>query len=175
MQFYHLYLWTGNENLLRDLWPAARRALIWLMSSSTEGSGLPLRKTCTYDIIYLEGYDHTTYNSVMYLLGLRVGQLLAKALGETELAKTVYKAFKYGKAKMDRTLWNENDGFYHSWWDHEKGSPDWLMADSLYGQVSSTLLSYNLWELHSISSYYIFCSHGCMRALLVPEMSLEAQ
>ena len=109
------------------------------MSSSTEGSGLPLRKTCTYDIIYLEGYDHTTYNSVMYLLGLRVGQVLAEALGETELAQTVHKAFKYGKDKMDRTLWNEKDGFYHSWWDHEKGSPDWLMTDSLYGQVSSIL------------------------------------
>ena len=110
------------------------------MHISTEGSGLPLRKTCTYDIIYLEGYDHTTYNSVMYLLGLRAGQVLAETLGETELAQTVHHAFKDGKAKMDRTLWNENNGFYHSWWDHEKGSPDWLMADSLYGQVSSKLL-----------------------------------
>ena len=139
LQFYHLYLWTGNQKLLRDLWPAARKALIWLMHISTEGSGLPLRKTCTYDIIYLQGYDHTTYNSVMYLLGLRAGQVLAEALGEIALVQTVRQAFKYGKDKMDRTLWNENDGFYHSWWDHEKGSPNWLMTDSLYGQVSGTL------------------------------------
>ena len=107
------------------------------MHFSTGGSGLPLRKTCTYDIIYLEGYDHTTYNSVMYLLGLRVGQVLAETLGETELAQRIHQALEYGKAKMDRTLWNEDDGFYHSWWDHKKGSPDWLMTDSLYGQVSS--------------------------------------
>ncbi|XP_078367102.1 uncharacterized protein LOC144651095 isoform X2 [Oculina patagonica] len=134
-QFYHLYLWTNNQRLLQDLWPAARKALIWLMHVSTGGSGLPFHKTCTYDIIYLEGYEHTTYNSVMYLLGLRVGQALAETLGETELAQTVQQAFQYGKAKMDRTLWNEDDGFYHSWWDHKKGSPDWLMTDSLYGQV----------------------------------------
>lgn len=135
-QFYHLYLWTGNQKLLQDLWPVARKALIWLMRDSTGGSGLPLRKTCTYDIIYLEGYDHTTYNSVMYLLGLRVGKVLAETLGEKQLADTIELAFNYGKAKIDRILWNEKDGFYHSWWDHEKGSPDWLMADSLYGQVS---------------------------------------
>lgn len=108
------------------------------MRNSTGGSGLPLRKTCTYDIIYLEGYDHTTYNSVMYLLGLKVGKVLAETIGETELAETTELAFDYGKNKIDRTLWDEKDGFYHSWWDSEKGSPDWLMADSLYGQVSDS-------------------------------------
>ena len=92
--------------------------------------------TCTYDIIYLEGYDHTTYNSVMYLLGLRVGKVLAEKQGDKELVETIQLAFDYGKAKIDRTLWDEKEGFYHSWWDHEKGSPDWLMSDSLYGQVS---------------------------------------
>lgn len=105
------------------------------MRDSTGGTGLPLRKTCTYDIIYLEGYDYTTYNSVMYLLGLKVGKVLAEALGEQQLASTIQLAFDHGKAKIDRILWNEQDGFYHSWWDHKKGSPDWLMADSLYGQV----------------------------------------
>ena len=105
------------------------------MRDSTGGTGLPLRKTCTYDIIYLEGYDHTTYNSVMYLLGLRVGKRLAEMLEEKELASTIQLAFDYGRAKIDRTLWDEREGFYHAWWDHEKGSPDWLMADSLYGQV----------------------------------------
>ena len=130
-----MYIWTGNKKLLLDLWPAAREALIWLMRNSTGGTGLPLRETCTYDIIYLEGYDHTTYNSVMYLLGLRVGKRLAEIMGEQQLASTIQVAFDYGKAKIDRTLWDEQRGFYHSWWDHEKGSPDWLMADSLYGQV----------------------------------------
>lgn len=105
------------------------------MRDSTGGSSLPLRKTCTYDIIYLEGYDHTTYNSVMYLLGLRVGKVLANTLGEKKLAHTIQTAFNDGKAKMDETLWDDKEGFYHAWWDHEKGSPDWLMSDSLYGQV----------------------------------------
>ena len=72
----------------------------------------------------------------MYLLGLRVGKALAKTLGEEELAESIQLALDEGKAKIDNTLWDEEDGFYHSWWDQEKGSPDWLMADSLYGQVS---------------------------------------
>ena len=143
-QFYHLYLWTGNKKLLRDLWPAARNAVIWLMRDSTEGSCLPLRKTCTYDIIYLEGFDHTTYNSVMYLLGLRVGKALAETVGEEELAEAIQVAFDNGKAKIDNTLWDEEDGFYHTWWDLEKGSPDWLMADSLYGQVRLVQVSLSL-------------------------------
>ena len=123
------------------------------MRDSTGDSGLPLRKTCTYDIIYQEGYDHTTYNSVMYLLGLRVGQVLADTLGETELAQAIQLAFEYGKEKLDRTLWDEEEGFYHSWWDHEKGSPPWLMADSLYGQVSEMDSIYALTETTSIPAY----------------------
>ena len=114
------------------------------MRDSTGGTGLPLRKTCTYDIIYLEGYDYTTYNSVMYLLGLKVGKVLAEALGEQQLASTIHLAFDHGKAKIDRILWNEQDGFYHSWWDHKKGSPDWLMADSLYGQVCFVVFFFQL-------------------------------
>ena len=35
----------------------------------------------------------------------------------------------------DHDTWSEEDGYYHAWWDKEKGSPSWLMSDSLYAQV----------------------------------------
>ena len=76
----------------------------------------------------------------MYLLGLRVGQVLATLQGENELAQEIEKAMDFGKDKIDKTLWDGEGGFYHAWWDHEKGSPDWLMADSLYGQASSNMM-----------------------------------
>ena len=105
------------------------------MRDSTGGTGLPLRLTCTYDIIYLQGYDHTTYNSVMYLLGVRVAEELGKVKGDEELRRMSRKAFDLGRKMVEEKLWDSTRGFYRTWWDHEKGSPDWLMADSLYGQV----------------------------------------
>ena len=126
------------------------------MRNSTGGMGLPLRMTCTYDIIYLEGYDYTTYNSVMYLLGLKVGKVLAEALEERQLASTIQLALDHAKAKIDRTLWTEQDGFYHAWWDHEKGSPDWLMADSLYGQVCFAVFFPSCHHVFLLS-FFLFC------------------
>ena len=54
LKVYHLYLWTADEKLLKDLWPSVRKATLWLVKNSTEGTGLPLRMTNTYDLLYLE-------------------------------------------------------------------------------------------------------------------------
>ena len=139
-QVYLLYKWTGNDKLLRDLWPAVSKATVWLMRNSTNGTGLPLRLSCTYDIIYLEKYDHTTYNSVMYLLGLRAAEELGRMKGDEAFSQRCVKAFRRGRRRLVEKLWDGAHGYFHAWWDHERGSPHWLMADSLYGQVG--LMSY---------------------------------
>ena len=35
---YHYYQWTGDQATLDRLWPAAKRAMAWVMVDSTKGS-----------------------------------------------------------------------------------------------------------------------------------------
>lgn len=71
----------------------------------------------------------------MYILALRVAQELCKIMDDSDLLKEVNIAKEYASYRILKEMWSEDDGYYHAWWDAEKGSPKWLMSDSLYAQV----------------------------------------
>ncbi|XP_031550637.1 uncharacterized protein LOC116288065 [Actinia tenebrosa] len=134
-QVYHLYIWAGKEQLLRDLWPTVRKATQWMIDEGTDGTGLPLRMTNTYDILQLQQYDHSFYNSVMFLLGLRAAEEIAEVQKDVDMYFLIREAIAKALKKVDQLFWDDERGYYHAWWDSKKGSPPWMMADSLYGQV----------------------------------------
>ncbi|XP_068707315.1 uncharacterized protein [Montipora foliosa] len=132
---YHYYQWTGDRATLDKLWPAAKRAMAWVIVDSTKGTGLPFRKVSSYDIVALDKYDHDAYNTFIYLLSLRSAQELGKITNDTKFVSTLKQAFERAQKRVDLELWDSTKQFYHAWWDMEYGSPDWIMSDSLYGQV----------------------------------------
>lgn len=107
-----------------------------MITEGTDGTGLPLRMTNTYDILQLQRYDHAFYNSVMFLLGLRAAEEMAEVQKDVDLYLLIREAIAKALKKIDELFWDDERGYYHAWWDSKKGSPPWMMADSLYGQVS---------------------------------------
>ena len=135
IETYHIYQWTNNKEFFEDMWPHVVRAIGWIIDTGTNGTGLPHRQQCTYDIVEINIYDHTTFNSFMYVLALRVSQELSTIVGDTELLEKVTNALVIALDKISEELWSKEDGYYHAWWDKRLGSPSWLMSDSLYAQV----------------------------------------
>lgn len=135
IETFHIYLWTNNSQFLKDMWPHVVKAVDWLIDGGTKGTGLPYRQQCTYDMLRLDIYDHTTFNSFMYVLALRAAQELCKIMNDSALLKEVNIAKDFASYRIFKELWSEEDGYYHAWWDEQKGSPSWLMSDSLYAQV----------------------------------------
>lgn len=105
------------------------------MSYLLPGTGLPFRKVSTYDIVALDKYDHDAYNSFVYLLALRAAQEMGTIKNDTKFTSSIHRAFNQAQKRIDVELWDENKQYYHAWWDMEYGSPEWIMSDSLYGQV----------------------------------------
>ena len=132
---YHIYLWTNNSVFLKDMWLHVVKAIAWMIDGGTKGTGLPYRLQCTYDQLFLNLYDHNTFNSFLYVLALRAAEELCKIMDDLDLLKEVSTALKIANYRISEELWSEEDGYYHAWWDKEKGSPSWLMSDSLYAQV----------------------------------------
>lgn len=60
---------------------------------------------------------------------------MALVKGDTEKVEEFGKAFDRAHLRFDVEMWDDKDGYYHAWFDEEWGTPSWLMADSLYGQV----------------------------------------
>jgi hypothetical protein len=132
-----LELWqsTGDGALLAELYPTAQRALQWLMANA-QPLGLPDRLYSSYDILWLESYNTTAYNSFIYLAALRAGEVLAAASGDGATGAALAAARARGEAAVQELLWvplpTPGEGFYRAYYYSNETA---LMADALYGAV----------------------------------------
>ena len=126
-----LELWrqTGDEALLAEQWPTAAGALAWLMNNSSP-LGLPEKLYSTYDILWLESYNTTAYNSFLYMAALRAGAVLAARVGDSGTGTAVAAALTRAQAATQSLLWT---GSFFRAYSYNGDSA--LMADALYGQV----------------------------------------
>ena len=110
-----LYEWTDDEAFLEELAPIALKAAEWFAEVGTAGTPLPSKQCCTYDIIAFANYDHTSFNSFLYLAALRAGERLG-----AHLKNQTFSAFCKTKADealpaLNSSLWNETAGYFRAW------------------------------------------------------------
>ena len=129
MEALQLYEWTNDEAFLEELTPSMLKALDWFMNVGTRGTALPTKQCCTYDIIDFAGYDHTSYNSFIYLAALRAGQRLAMHWGNATLLEECRQAEARALPVIQQELWNETHVYYRAWADAKQGRPPWVMGE----------------------------------------------
>ena len=106
------------------------RAADWFMNVGTAGTALPTKQCCTYDIIDFAKYDHTSYNSFLYLAALRAGERLGHHLGNASFSAECAAKAAAALPLMQSTLWNASSGYFRAWSDKNDGAPPWVMADT---------------------------------------------
>jgi hypothetical protein len=127
-QLYEFYVHTGNASFVQEMWPVAQRAIAWQVGASAQ-IGLPWHLVCTYDILVLEAYNTTTYNSFLHLLSMRAAVELAAVVGDAATGATAAAAFARGQGALDALLWNSTYSYYRAY-----TGGDAVMTDALYGQ-----------------------------------------
>lgn len=135
-----LYEWTNDTGFLSEMTSSVLKAAQWFMHIGTAGTPLPHKQCCTYDIIDFAKYDHTAFNSFLYLAALRAGQRLGGYVGNASFSKECSDKEAEAAAFMTKSLWNESAGYFRAWSDAQLGAPPWVMADTLYGQVIANTL-----------------------------------
>jgi len=135
---WELYAWANDTQSLKEFYPNAKRAAQWHISVSQE-FGIPYRLVSTYDILGLDQYNVTAYNSVFHLLAMKAAEKLATAMGDAAFATICSNAFKTAQISMDKYLWNSTAGYYNAYWGippHINPAPSGaLQSDSFYAQV----------------------------------------
>jgi hypothetical protein len=140
IEVLQLYEWTADEAFLELMTPTVLKAADWFINTGTDGTPLPHKQCCTYDIIDFAAYDHTSFNSMLYLAALRAGERLGAHIGNATFAKECVQAYKAALPFINTTLWNETHQYFRAWADEKDGAPPWVMADTLYGQVIANTL-----------------------------------
>lgn len=131
VELLELYRNTGDAALLSDLYPTAVKALSWLITNAAP-LGLPERLYSTYDILWLDQYNTTSYNSFLYMAALRAGEVLSLEMGDSNTLSAVSAALSRAQSATQDLLWNSTDNFFRA---YSYNGDNAIMADSLYGQV----------------------------------------
>ena len=127
VEVYEYWIGTGDESLLAEFYPTVVTATEWAIKQGGP-DGLPLHLVCTYDILDLDQYNHTTYNSFLYLAMLKATVEMATHMGDAATVAKAQAATAVAQASMERLLWNSTYSYFRAY-----TGGDAVMSDALYG------------------------------------------
>ncbi len=131
------YLWTGDRDYLRRLWPHIVKAMDNTERLDADGDGLPDHDTKrnTYD-----GWDFRgipSYIASLWLSALLAAVRIAEDLGETGRANQWRDILAKAAPNFDRKLWN---GEYYSLWVDGGQRDECCMTDQIDGEWFTELI-----------------------------------
>lgn len=131
------YLWTGDRDYLKRLWPPIARAMDSTAELDRDQDGLPDQDTRrnTYD--GWNFYGTPSYIASLWLSALKAGIRLAADLGEREAAARWQAMLDKGVESFERKLWN---GEYYSLWVDGETRDECCMTDQLDGEWFTQLV-----------------------------------
>ena len=103
MKLYREWQLSGDDEFLKELWPAAKRALeyAWKGWDADRDGVMEGEQHNTYDI---EFYGPNTMMGTLYLGALLAGERMARAVGDAEAATQYRQAFESGRACASGTV-----------------------------------------------------------------------
>lgn len=108
MKLYRDWQLSGDDAMLRTLWPKARKALefCWIPGGwDADRDGV--MEGCQHNTTDLEYYGPNPMMGAWYLGALRAAEEMARYLGEEDFAATCLHLFERGSRWMDANLFNE--------------------------------------------------------------------
>ena len=128
------YLWTGDEEYLREVWPLVRDTLEAHVEADENGDGLPdgLLSFITYDHWFLPATN--CYKCTMWLAELRAGARMAELVGDKETADAFREVLERGAESFEKLFWNGE--YYNLCYDPKQDRADeGCMADQVSGHL----------------------------------------
>jgi non-lysosomal glucosylceramidase len=163
LQLWRDYVFTGDETLVRDGWPAVVQALDYLKAFDRDGDGLPEHDGVpdqTYDTWPMTG--PSAYGGSLWLAALEAAIEMGEIVDD-EAQVTIYTGWlEAGKVSFEEKLWN---GQYYDY--DASGGPysDSIMADQLAGQwyADATGLPPIVPAEHSVSALRTIYEHNVVQ------------
>ncbi len=107
MKLYRDWQLSGDDAMLRELWPHARRALefCWI-PGGWDGDRDGVMEGCQHNTMDVEYYGPNPQMGTWYLGALRAAERMARHLGDGRFADECSRLFKNGSRWIDANLFN---------------------------------------------------------------------
>ncbi|NLE43464.1 MAG: hypothetical protein GX620_01980 [Chloroflexi bacterium] len=107
MKMYRDWQLSGDNALLRSLWPKVRAALAFCwIEGGWDADQDGVMEGCQHNTMDVEYYGPNPQMGLWYLGALRAGEEMARYLGETDFAQKCRALFEHGSAWIDTHLFN---------------------------------------------------------------------
>ncbi len=107
MKLYRDWQLSGDDEMLRALWPGARRALSFCwVEGGWDADADGVMEGCQHNTMDVEYYGPNPQMGTWYLGALRAGEEMARYLGETEFAAMCGALYARGRRWIDAHLFN---------------------------------------------------------------------
>lgn len=107
LKLYRDWQLSGDDALLRTLWPQARKALEFCWKpGGWDADQDGVMEGCQHNTMDVEYYGPNPQMGAWYLGALRAAEEMARYLGEDRFADTCHQTFTSGSRWMDRHLFN---------------------------------------------------------------------
>ena len=116
IKLYRDWQLSGDEAMLRKLWPNARKALefCWL-PGGWDGDQDGVMEGCQHNTMDVEYYGPNGQMCCWYLGALRAGEEMARHVGDSDFADKCRSLFERGRAWVDANLFN-GEYYEHQVW-----------------------------------------------------------
>ena len=131
------YRYTGDEDLLREIWPNLYKGLRWQIDQAGE-LGLPRYLNTAYRWLGHPDKVATAYGSIVHLAGLKAGSFIAGLLQDTEAEVFLNEAGTRADTAMERLFWASDH--FRAWWDQDDKTTPPVQSDTLFGMIWPLLL-----------------------------------
>jgi glycogen debranching enzyme len=119
--FWILAVWSywrasGDDDFLRELWPALQKAYAWCLSVETDGDGIIENTSGGLGAIEVGGLGEGIHQDI-YLAGAWVTALggiaeMARAMGEVSLPEEAGSLRELAETTLNRRYWREREGHH---------------------------------------------------------------
>jgi glycogen debranching enzyme len=146
---------SGDDSLVRDLWPAIQRAYAWCLTTETDGDGIIENTTGGTGAIEVGAIGEALHQDI-YLAGVWIQALtameeLARFAGDAEVARDARRLYATASATLNESYWREQDG-HHAFGILQSGGTNdnltvWPATAAAFGLLDSTRAVATLWKL----------------------------
>jgi len=116
LALWHYWKASGDDQLLRELWPAFQRAYAWCLSVETDGDGIIENTTGGLGAIEVgglgEGIHQDIYLAAVWTEALQGTEDMARYLGDHETADQAERLLVQARSTLNRGYWMEDKGYH---------------------------------------------------------------
>ena len=113
---YQYWRASGDDELLRELWPAYQRAWAWCLSAETDGDGIIENTVGGLGAVEVGGLGEALHQDI-YLAGVWVAALegtlaMAERMEDAELADEAARIAPIARETLNEAYWRETEGHH---------------------------------------------------------------